>query len=153
MTKPRKCILSNTVIFPSDGAQTVLEGTQAQNGILMEKQWTSYHQSHLCYFLYSGQRNDTIPHSYTCVVGNASGLLTDCAASHQRNTNETSTCLKWHCFTAPALTSCQHQHFSVCNSFTVIILRLARQNAKLWKPNLIFQDPFFSFSFFFFLPA
>lgn len=37
--------------------------------------------------------------------------------------------LKWRSFTAPALTSCQYQHFSGCNSFTVIILRLARQNA------------------------
>lgn len=37
--------------------------------------------------------------------------------------------LRWQCFTAPALTSCQYQHFSDCNSFTVIILGLARKNA------------------------
>lgn len=106
----------------------------------------------LMLFFIQRTKNYTISHSYTCVVGNASGLWTDSAATHQRITNETSTCLKRHRFTAPALTSCQHQHFSVCNSFTVIILRLARQNANLWKPNLIFQDRFFLFLSFF-LPA
>lgn len=38
------------------------------------------------------------------------------------------------------LSSCQHKHFSGCNSFTVAILRLARKPPlELWKLIFIFQ--------------